>query len=736
MLILRIFGTVQGVGFRPFIWRLATSEHLTGYVLNKGGYVEVALEGDTSHIESFVSRLPKELPPRAHIDSIERDRVEDAQFSAFTIRHSESSHSSLPSGIPPDITLCDKCRDELFTSGDRRHHYPFINCTDCGPRFTIVSRVPYDRVHTTMQQFPMCERCREEYESPRDRRYHAEPIACPVCGPHYALLSRGGKQHAGPIAAVARLIDNGEIVAIKGYGGFHIACDATSETVLAKLRTLLERPYQPFALMARDSRVLDGELEVDADEHEHLTSPAAPIVVLERTASSTLPPSVAPGLSTIGVVLPYAPIHYLLFSHLSTPFVVMTSANYPGNPMITTFEDARSRLGCIDHFLTHDLTIMNRCDDSVVRNNKFIRRSRGFVPSTLPIPSSRTLLALGAELNNVVALSKNGHCMLSQHIGDTSNWSVMEVGIDAIERMFELFDLSFDRIDHIICDMHPHYTTSRVARTWSRDEDVPLIEVQHHKAHCYALVAEHGIDEMLCVSADGMGYGEDGTIWGGELFYTDGSSTHTERLAHLENVPLPGGDRATYHPLRMLIPFLDDDAMVRYAHHFPRGMDEIGDIRKTMHRSPVTSSCGRILDAVAAMLELSVKRTYEGEGPMRLESLAMRGYDLGVPIEVEGDTILTSPFMQRLHDLMGRARPQDIAMTAHVSLARAFADACAAHDDLHVPVGFTGGVAINKIMSDILRIECERRGVQFFEHRKVPPGDGGISYGQSCMRDL
>lgn len=736
MLILRIYGTVQGVGFRPFIWRLATSEHLRGYVLNKGGYVEVALEGDRSRISSFLSRLPHELPPRARIDAMEKDQADDKQYSSFTIRHSESSRSSLPSGIPPDIAICDNCRRELFSRGDRRYRYPFINCTDCGPRFTIVSRVPYDRAHTTMQQFPMCERCREEYESPMDRRYHAEPIACPECGPHYALISRGGKYYGAPIRTAARLIDGGDIVAIKGYGGFHIACDATSPAVLARLRDLLQRPYQPFALMARDRGAVEGELALDDDERDHLASPAAPIVVLERDERTTLPDEVAPGLSTVGVILPYAPVHDLLFSHLSTPFIVMTSANYPGNPMITTFEDAHARLGCIDHFLTHDLVIENRCDDSVIRNNKFIRRSRGFVPSTLPIPSSRTLLALGAELNNVVALSKNGQCMLSQHIGDTSNWSVMEVDIDAIERMFELYDLTFGRIDHLICDLHPHYTTSRVARRWSREEDIPLIEVQHHKAHCYALAAEHGIDDMLCVSADGMGYGEDGTVWGGEVFYTDGRAENTVRLAHLEPIPLPGGDRATYHPLRMLIPFLDDEEMARYARYFSRGVDEIGDIRKTMHRSPVTSSCGRILDAVAAMLELSVRRTYEGEGPMRLESLARDGRDLGVPIELEGDTLLTGPFMRRLYELMDGARPHDIAMTAHISLARAFADACSAHDDLHLPIGFTGGVAINQIMSDELRRICEHNGARYLEHRKVPPGDGGISYGQSCMRDL
>lgn len=735
MHVLRVYGTVQGVGFRPYVWRLATELGLSGSVRNMGSYVEIVVDGPSSALSTFLKRFPAEVPPHARINAIESREVEEAVPAGFAIAPSCSTHSSVPSGIPPDLALCEDCRRELHTPGNRRAAYPFINCTACGPRFTIVRRTPYDRAKTSMDAFALCEDCRRDYEDPQDRRYHAEPIACPACGPAYSLLS-GGDQYDGndAFSMAASLLSAGASVAIKGYGGFHLACDASSPVAVASLRRALGRPYQPFAVMARNLEVLDTTICADEGERSLLSSAAAPIVVLPRCGGSGIDPGIAPGLDTVGIILPYAPVHELLFSRLQTDFLVMTSANYPGNPMVLSDEDVARHLPCINHVLTHNLAIVNRCDDSVIRSGVFIRRSRGHVPAPLPVPAHDAFVAFGAELNNVMAASSGGSCLLTQHIGDTSNWDVLEEGMRALDRIMVLKDLRCGELSRIMCDLHPSYHTVRVAEEWARDLSLPLYRIQHHEAHAYAIVGEYGLDEALCITIDGTGHGRDGAAWGGELFYATGRPEETLRLGHQEYLSMPGGDKAAFQPLRILIPLLGEAAPTVLAPFFAGGRDEVSAILAGARLRPYpSSSCGRVLDAASALLGLAYERTYEGEGPMRLEACARRGTDLGMAIEVEDNIMLTGDFLRRLAEERHRHRPEDLAMTVHCSLARGYLSLVDEHADLHLPVGLSGGAAINTIISRVIRSGIEERGRTFLPHRLVPSGDGGIAYGQACV---
>ena len=736
MHVYRVYGIVQGVGFRPYVWRLATSLRLVGCVKNKGSYVEILFDGAPSDVAGFMDRFPADIPPNARIDRIDHEEVPGDAGTMFSIAPSDSSSSSYPSGIPPDLAICDACRKDLLSPSNRRHRYPFTNCTDCGPRFTIISGTPYDRSYTTMSVFSMCPSCRGEYESPADRRYHAEPIACGACGPEYTL-SEGGSALSGEeaIRETAALLNAGSPVAIKGYGGFHLACNACDDRAVLRLRRLLGRPFQPFALMARDLASARKDLDIGSGEATLLTSPMAPIVVVPRAGGCTLPEAIAPGLDTLGVMLPYAPLHELLFSELPTPFLVMTSANFPGNPMILSSGDVLRHLPGIPAILDHNLVIKNRCDDSVIRDGKFIRRSRGVVPGSLTIPSRSCFAALGAELNNVMAVSSQGECMPTQHIGDTSNWDALEFGLSALSHVIRLKGLTRDALEFLCCDLHPSYNTSIIAQEWASELSIPLYRIQHHEAHAFAICGEYGLEEALCIAADGLGYGVDGNTWGGEVLHATCVPSETKRLGHQEYLLMPGGDAATSHPLRIVLPLLESDGLRRLAPLFEGGMEEIEAIRAGALAMPYrSSSCGRVLDAASALLGLSLQRTYEGEGAMRLESCATGGSDLFIPIETEGGSILTGDLIRRFAALVGRESPRDLAMSVHCSLARGYLELLSECEDLHIPVGFSGGVAINAILSKKLKCGVEGRGLRFLEHRLVPPGDGGISYGQSCLR--
>lgn len=707
MLRLQVHGIVQAVGFRPFVHRIAMENRVRGYIANVGDHVEIAVEGNPAHIEQFLRDLQEKKPPISEIDRIEKEEHPDEHFETFSVVKSKKRTGG-ESIIPPDIAVCDNCLEELFSPSDKRYLYPFINCTNCGPRFTIIQEIPYDREKTSMKSFPMCSFCSHQYTDISNRRYHAEPVCCPDQGPNYSMN----------IQEAAALLDEGKIVAIKGLGGFHIAC-LIDAPVVHRLREKLNRPQQPFALMARDIKAIEEIAQVSPSESSLLTSWMRPIVVLHKKVQLE---EVAPRLHTIGVMLPYAPVHHLIFHHCTARQLVMTSANFPGNPMIIDNETAHRELPFADAFLTHNLEIVNRCDDSVIRNGLFIRRSRGYVPRGIPIPHTSVVLAVGGELNNTFCISKGGKAFLSQHIGDTSNYDTLIYQKEAIEHFLRLLGLEWGDIDQIICDLHPQYNTGKQAKEFSRKWNIPLIKVQHHVAHARGLMAEHR-REMIVIAADGAGYGVDGTVWGGEVLLNG------ERLGHLEYVPQLGGDLASRYPERMALSFLGHE--VPGQRYSSREQEVLLD--QLPKEKILTSSTGRLLDAMAAILGICFERTYDGEPAMKLESLALSGTSLGMEIEIEGNTIMTRDFIKKIAEL--KTTKKDIARTVHEALGKAFVELLSRWNDVHMPVGFSGGVAYNEIITDVLRRETKRRGIEFFTHRLVPPGDGGTSFGQVVFKD-
>jgi hydrogenase maturation protein HypF len=707
MLKLHVHGIVQAVGFRPFVHRIAVRNELTGYIANVGDHVEIAVEGAPEDIEQFLEDLQNENPSISEIDRIEKEEVPDQNFQTFKVVKSQKREGG-ESIIPPDIAVCNECLKELFSPSDKRYLYPFINCTHCGPRFTIIEEMPYDREKTSMRSFPMCTFCLKQYTDISNRRYHAEPVCCPEQGPHYSMS----------IEKAAGLLDEGKIVAIKGLGGFHIAC-RIEDTVVARLRTLLKRPQQPFALMARDIQAVRKVAYTSEREEALLQSWMRPIVVLKKKRRLR---DEAPLLHTIGIMLPYAPVHQLIFHYLNADVLVMTSANFPGNPMIIKNETARKELPFADAFLDHDLRIVNRCDDSVIRNGLFIRRSRGFVPKGIPISHDKTILALGGELTNTFCITKGGKAFLSQHIGDTSNYDTLLFQKEAINHLMRLLVLNWKDIDLCVCDMHPQYATRKQAEAFSREFDIPLKKVQHHLAHAYGLMTEYK-KEMIVIAADGAGYGSDGNVWGGEVLLRN------ERLGHLEYVPMLGGDLATKWPERMLLSYLEHEIP---GHRYSKEEQEIL-LNQLKKEKLLTSSTGRFLDAVAAFLGICYERTYEGEPAMKLESVALKGDALDLKMEVEGSRILVKEFIREISEV--KAPKKDLARTAHDALAKAYIELISDFEDMHLPVGFSGGVAYNEIIAHVLKEQAEKRGVSFYVHRLTPPGDGGTSFGQVVSID-
>ncbi|MBU7014325.1 MAG: carbamoyltransferase HypF [Theionarchaea archaeon] len=706
MLKLQVHGIVQAVGFRPFIHRIALENNLRGYIANVGDHVEISVEGSAEDIEHFLNDLQNEKPPISEIDRIEKEELPDQNFKTFEVVKSRKREGG-ESIIPPDIAVCDDCLEELFSPSDRRYMYPFINCTNCGPRFTIIEEIPYDREKTSMKAFPLCEFCQEQYTTITDRRYHAEPVCCPQEGPKYDMS----------IEKAARLLDADNIVAIKGLGGYHIACRIDNE-VVTTLRKALNRPQQPFALMARNIEAVRALAHFRGEENL-MESWMRPIVVLPKKIPLE---AVAPGLHTIGIMLPYAPVHHILFHFSHSDVFVMTSANFPGNPMIVDNAAARQELPVADAFLAHDLRIVNRCDDSVIRNGMFIRRSRGFVPRGIPVTHEKVVLAVGGELNNTFCITKGRKAFLSQHIGDTSHYDTLLFQKEAISHMMRLLGIDWSAVELIVSDLHPQYSTGRQAEEFCETHGIPLKKVQHHFAHARGLMAEHN-QEMVVITADGAGYGLDGNVWGGEIL------TASERLGHLEYVPMPGGDLATKYPERMLLSYLEHEIPgYRYSPEEQRIL-----LSRLKKEKVLTSSTGRFLDSVAVLTGICYERTYEGEPAMKAESLAMGGCDLGLEMEVEGDAIMVRDFVKKISEI--NASKKDIARTAHAALGRAYSEVVSHYEDLHMPVGFSGGVAYNEIITTVLRKEMHRRGTNLYLHCEVPPGDGGTSFGQVVLVD-
>ena len=749
---LNVTGIVQGVGFRPFIYRMAGRNGLTGYVRNRGDAgVEVLLEGEAEKIHRFMRDLAVQKPPLAQIEKINRIELSGKnEHKHFTIIKSSQEAETSGSIIPPDIAICNQCLKELRDPKDPRFEYFFITCTDCGPRFTIIERLPYDRENTTMREFPMCGFCQTEYEDPSNRRFHAQTVACPTCGPQAYLTTNTGElvQTKDPVRLAGKLLSKGNILAVKGYGGFHIASSTMLNQPLLRLRTTKHRKEKPFAIMAKNLQAVKGFAEVGSKEREFLTSPAHPIVLLNKSPSYNLSRLVAPHLHNVGVMLPYTGLHYMLFDKVSDEAFVMTSANPANQPIVKDNEEALKILGgTVDYFLFHNRKIAHRCDDSVMRVNGscqvFLRRSRGYAPAPIRLKnkSKRCVVGLGGELNNTSCVLLEDKAFISQHIGDVENIETQNFLQEATSHLQRLTNF---HAETVACDLHPKFNTTMLAKEMSQEDGLGLVQVQHHHAHAAALMAEHGLDEIIAVTCDGYGYGSDGEAWGGEILNCALESSEFTRLGHLEAQPLLGGDLASRYPIRVAAGMLQkarvnvENWLIQNSAHLPHGETEAKLILEQLKKGNgvETTSCGRVLDAVAAVLGICFERSYEGEPAMKLESLALAGKDImGLEPILQGDVLDTTCLIEAIYRNLGKVSAADLARSAHVYLAKGLAALAihGANEKSVKNVGFSGGAACNQILVQQMWETIEAAGLQFFVHQAVPAGDGGVSFGQAVV---
>ncbi|HEX4678630.1 MAG TPA: carbamoyltransferase HypF [Gaiellaceae bacterium] len=699
----RVGGIVQGVGFRPFVFSLARRHGLAGFVLNDGTGVLIEAEGLPGVLDDFARALNDDAPSLARVDFVHTVSLPARGGSGFTIEASVAAGRTAL--IPADVATCDDCVRELFAPGDRRYRYPFVNCTQCGPRFTIVRSVPYDRPNTTMSGFPLCADCRREYEDPTDRRFHAEPVCCPVCGPRLSL----------PLEQAVELLQGGAIVAVKGLGGWHLACDAANEDTVARLRARKHREDKPFAVMTMKPELL---AHLDGDEAALLESHRRPIVLLRRRGDAPVAASVAPGSPWLGVMLPYTPLHHLLLADIGSA-LVLTSGNRSDEPIAYEDDEARERLeGIADAFIGHNRPIHRRCEDSLLRPAFPIRRSRGFAPEAIPLPIEigRPILAVGAELKSTFCVARGRDAFLSPHLGDLdSDLAYRAFGTD-IELYLAMLGVEAPEV--IAHDLHPEYLSTK----WAFEQDAELVGVQHHHAHAAACLAEHGeTGTALALVFDGTGLGADGTLWGGELLRCDLAAF--ERVSHLTAVPLPGGEAAIREPWRMAAMYLELAGR-------PVPFERWQVVRESLHvNAPRSSGMGRLFDAAAALLGVREFVTFEGQAAMELELLAADAeakpyaWQFGVGAEL----------IAALHDDLVAGRPRDqIAAAFHETIAAASAAACAEAGEARTVV-LSGGSFQNLRLLASLRRELEALGFRVLSHRIVPPNDGGISYGQAVV---
>jgi hydrogenase maturation protein HypF len=752
---LRVDGVVQGVGFRPFVHRLAGELGLAGFVRNDARGVVAEVEGDAGAVTSFLGRLAAEAPPLACVDAVHARDLEPAGATGFVI--AASAGGSPDALVAPDGATCDACLAELFDPADRRFRYPFLSCTNCGPRFTIVRGVPYDRPRTTMAAFAMCERCRAEYDDPADRRFHAQPNACPACGPRARLVDAAGRDAGSPgardaVHAAALALAGGRIVAVKGIGGYHLACRADDEAAVAALRARKRREEKPFALLAPDLDAARELVRLTAADARALRSVQRPIVLARRRAGAPVAAAVAPRSAELGVMLPYAPLHHLLATDAAAP-LVLTSGNVSDEPIAFRDDDARERLGAIaDALLVHDRPIHTRTDDSVVRvvrgRTVALRRSRGYVPAglALPVPAARPVLACGAELKSTFCLARGRRAWLSHHVGDLTDPETLRSFEEGVAHLARLFAVAPEVVAH---DLHPQYLSTAFAEAL---EGVELVGVQHHHAHLAACLAEHG-EEGPAVGAifDGTGHGADGTAWGGELLA--GGLGGFARAGRLWPVRLPGGDRAAREPWRMACAWLQE-ALGREPDVPPALAGRIGERRwravaalaRGEVAAPVTTSAGRLFDAVAALCGGPLHVAYEGQAAIELEALAdpfERGaYELplverpaGAP---PGGELVLDPrptVLAAAADVAAGVAPGVVSARFHRGLAAAAARACAAvaaDRGLGTAV-LSGGVFQNRLLLEAAAAGLERAGLRVLLPERVPANDGGISFGQAAI---
>jgi hydrogenase maturation protein HypF len=748
---IQVRGIVQGVGFRPYVYSLAERRALKGRVLNNCAGVLIDVEGEEHAIEQFVKELKGHPPPLAEIEAFERrDGLTPVNYRDFLIIESDTAGEKF-TPISADVATCRDCLRELFDPSDRRYRYPFINCVNCGPRFTIIEGVPYDRAQTTMRDFTMCRDCRAEYENPLDRRFHAEPVACPVCGPRLWLADAMGRKAKpdplvgdGALMQARFLLLNGNILAIKGLGGFHLACDALNEEAVERLRRRKRREEKPFALMAGSMDVIAKYCFVSEAEAELISSPRRPIVLLERRPGIAIPAAVAPGVTTLGFMLPYTPLHYLLLENLNRP-LVMTSGNISDEPICYEDREAIERLGRLaDYFLLHNRRIHMRADDSVTRvqdgREMILRRSRGYAP--MPIRTSfkfaRQILACGAELKNTFCLARGDHAFISHHIGDLENLETLRSFESGIEHFKRLFDL---RPEVVAYDLHPEYLSTKYAM--ALDEELIKIGVQHHHAHVASCLADNGVEgEVIGVAMDGLGFGEDGRLWGGEFFVAD--FAEAERIAHLDYVPMPGGVKAIREPWRMAAIYLHramGDQFLNLDLPFVNGIDRRAwkALRQMAARginSPQTSSMGRLFDAVSSLLGLRNEIGYEGQAAIELETIADRSVSEGYEFEIGAGVIKAEAVIRRaVDDLLNGCPASEVSARFHLAVAHLIAAvAVAVRSERHINrVALSGGVFQNILLLDRARRALRDAGFEVFTHNRVPPNDGGVSLGQAAV---
>ena len=738
-------GIVQGVGFRPFVFSNASRRALHGRVLNNASGVLIDLEGDASDIDHFVSELQSNPPPLASIESIERlENLVPLDYRDFQILESDSAGRKFVP-VSADVATCVDCLRELFDKANRRYRYPFINCTNCGPRFTIIERVPYDRENTTMQAFEMCNDCRAEYENPLDRRFHAEPTACEVCGPRLRLLDRQGQGVAGDAVALAvELLGAGKILALKGIGGFHLACDALSKEAVAQLRGRKFREDKPFALMAASVDAIRAFCRISNNEIALLESAARPIVLLERKRGNAIPRAVAPGVNTLGLMLPYAPLHYLLLESFERP-LVMTSGNVSDEPICFRDSEAYQRLNNIaDYFLVHDRPIHIRTDDSVVRSfnerEMVLRRSRGFAPAAIrtAFRFERGILACGAELKNTFCLARGHSAFVSHHIGDLENLETLRSFREGIEHYKHLFDIDPEVVAY---DLHPEYLSTKYAQ--SLDSVSDKFAIQHHHAHIASCMADNQIEgEVIGVAFDGLGFGLDGKLWGGEFFVAD--FCDAERIAHLANVPLPGGAKAIREPWRLAAVYLQrafGNNFTELDIPFNDGLDpkRWSTLRRMVAAQvncPETSSMGRLFDAVSGLLTLRSSVNYEGQAAIELEGIAERVATGFFEFQIDGNEISAEPVIRRVvEDLLDEVPIGQISARFHLSVAHLIVNvAQKAREERHLNrVALSGGVFQNIWLLDRVTDLLRENHFEVFTHSRVPTNDGGISLGQAAV---
>jgi hydrogenase maturation protein HypF len=743
----RVRGTVQGVGFRPFVFRLARAHTLAGWVINRADGVEIHVQGSETALQTFLRDLETERPPAADIAAIDVCQDEIADVRDFTIR--ESSGGGRPSTrISPDLAICDTCVAELFDPGNRRARYPYINCTDCGPRYSIVQRLPYDRPNTTMRTWLLDAPCAAEYADPVNRRFHAQPVACPQCGPGYELISRSEKfrDSTVSIARAAELLSGGSIVAVKGLGGYHLACDATNASSVWTLRERKYRKERPFALMVRD---LDGArrlVRLTAEAESLLVSTARPIVLARRLPDVTLA-GVAPDCDELGLMLPYTPLHHLLFDAGAPAVLVFTSANRSSEPIAYQDDDARARLsGLADAFLIGQRSIARRVDDSVARagacGTVILRRSRGYAPDAVAeIETAQPVLAVGGDLKNSIALVVDGQAFVSQHIGDLEHVQCLQAFRETIDDLTSMYDVNLD--DLIVAhDAHPEYA-STLAATGLPHRAIHAI--QHHRAHIASVMAEREEwdKRVLGVAFDGTGYGDDGTIWGGELFV--GSVRNGfERVTHLRQATLAGGDAAARHPVQAAAGFLSQldglPDMCAAPFDFPRRYVDAMKIVDRGIRTFPTTSMGRLFDTAAALAGFTRSVTYEGQAAMWLEQRALQARNAdGYPFVFDGRELDFRPLLRAMIEDRKRGRGvADIARAFQRGVARGLVDAVAALCTQHCldTVALSGGVFQNDLLLEDTRDALLASGLRLWTNQSVPPNDGGLSLGQAALAAL